>query len=290
MFEIKEGTIYSNTYRLFITSILLIITIGLISTSSTFAISSAQPSTIQNTQRAAYARKKLAEKGVDFSEGRFFESLQNGELANVELFLDAGMDANLTYAFSFASETHILLIAIFSGKPDVAKLLIERGANVNAVNNHGFTALMAAVEAKNTELINLLIKKGADINYKNQFGFNAINTAILSNNIAIVNLLLSKGATENLIPANTMVWSDLKRVSPEMIRLLVEKNIISATDADKLPKNANTAQNALPESIRKLEEQNHNNGKNLSTEQKPTTPNRPRKKKVIKNATQFIKA
>ena len=47
----------------------------------------------------------------------------------------------------------------------IAKLLIAKNADVNAVNTFGTTALIQAVRNNNLELINLLVDKGADVNY-----------------------------------------------------------------------------------------------------------------------------
>ena len=45
---------------------------------------------------------------------------------------------------------------------DVAKLLIENGADVNAKDNDGVTALMQASENGHTEIVSLLKSAGAE--------------------------------------------------------------------------------------------------------------------------------
>jgi len=51
---------------------------------------------------------------------------------------------------------------------DIQKVneLIAKGADVNAKNHYGLTALECAVWNAHTELVKLLIKKGADVNEK----------------------------------------------------------------------------------------------------------------------------
>lgn len=48
-------------------------------------------------------------------------------------------------------------------RPDVVKLLLERGANVNAQNSFGKTPLMYAIEYNNKDVINLLIMHKPDV-------------------------------------------------------------------------------------------------------------------------------
>ena len=44
--------------------------------------------------------------------------------------------------------------------------------------NHGYTALMAAVEYPNETIVNLLLRKGAEINAKNNGGKTALYLAV----------------------------------------------------------------------------------------------------------------
>jgi hypothetical protein len=72
-------------------------------------------------------------------------------------------------------------------------LLIERGANLNAVNKRGETALMLATGAGNEKVIKLLIDKGADPQLKNLAGETAMNYANRRGNSSVSALLEAKG-------------------------------------------------------------------------------------------------
>jgi len=49
-------------------------------------------------------------------------------------------------------------------------LLIDKGADVNAKDITGETALMVAAERGHTEIVKLLIGRGADVNARNIVG------------------------------------------------------------------------------------------------------------------------
>ena len=56
-----------------------------------------------------------------------------------------------------------LLSAAGTGCIDVARLLLERGANVNAKDHDGWTPLIKAAQAGHTEMVQLLMDHGADM-------------------------------------------------------------------------------------------------------------------------------
>ncbi|MDN5864751.1 MAG: ankyrin repeat domain-containing protein [Gammaproteobacteria bacterium] len=77
-----------------------------------------------------------------------------------------------------------------------AKMLIEAGADVNAVGNAGNTPLILAARAENPlPIVRLLVKAGANVDYCNpETGITALNAARKASNTAVVNYLKSHGA------------------------------------------------------------------------------------------------
>lgn len=100
-----------------------------------------------------------------------------------------------------------LELAAKEGHIEVAKILLENGANINAsppMNAlNGRTSLQAAAESGNLEMVKLLLEKGANINAKpsENGGRGALQAAIGSSQYEIAVLLLQKGANVNLPPA-----------------------------------------------------------------------------------------
>jgi ankyrin repeat protein len=93
---------------------------------------------------------------------------------------------------------------------ETAKLLLERGTDVNAVGQYGWTALHAASYQGLTDVIELLVSKGANINEMDAFGQTplSIGMAVLVQDIGarrlqiprryrkeVVELILKLGAT-----------------------------------------------------------------------------------------------
>lgn len=66
-----------------------------------------------------------------------------------------------------------LISASLFGKTEIAKLLIDAGADLNVRNNDGSTALLTAAFFGRPDIVQLLLKKGADKTIKNKYGSTA---------------------------------------------------------------------------------------------------------------------
>lgn len=62
-----------------------------------------------------------------------------------------------------------LHIAAKRGNLDIVQLLIERGAELNALNSMGQTPLFLAVQGGHKDIANLLIERGAIVRIKDKF-------------------------------------------------------------------------------------------------------------------------
>lgn len=82
----------------------------------------------------------------------------------------------------------------------LVKALIEHGANVNAADNMGITALMVAADNGHVEVIRRLIAGGAAIDAKTTDGRTALMEAAgsLDNQVASVTVLLEAGADKTI--------------------------------------------------------------------------------------------
>jgi hypothetical protein len=72
---------------------------------------------------------------------------------------------------------------------------LDKGADVNAKTRYGATALMFAADKGHIEIVKLLISRGADINAQDTFyQFRAVDMAMMNNHAPVVTLLLERGA------------------------------------------------------------------------------------------------
>jgi ankyrin repeat protein len=124
--------------------------------------------------------------------------------------------------------------------PRIARLLIERGADVN-VQAEGITPLSLAV-LYHTELIPLLLDKGAGVNAPKN-GDTPLFKAVRSNNPAVIDLLLKRGADINavndadLTPLMTAAGHIKDIPSPATVRALLKHH----PDLDFRDKDGETA-------------------------------------------------
>jgi len=73
-------------------------------------------------------------------------------------------------------------------------LLMEHGAQINARDNDGWTALMWASWSGLTKTTEKLLDSGADISFEDKQGNNAMTIAAQRGNVGVVRSLLAKGA------------------------------------------------------------------------------------------------
>ena len=76
------------------------------------------------------------------------------------------------------------------------KILIKLGADVNAINNNGETAIFNALERGNTDFVRFLVKSGADVNRTLPYGTSPLFYS--TSNIDSLKLLLFAGALVNV--------------------------------------------------------------------------------------------
>ena len=103
---------------------------------------------------------------------------------------------------ALSKATEDLLRAVAQDKnmtPRMIQDFIKLGADVNAKDKGGMTALMVAAALNNPEVILALVRAGADMNAKNRYGMTALMLAAVrvtafNGNPEVIHTLLKAGA------------------------------------------------------------------------------------------------
>ena len=109
--------------------------------------------------------------------------------------------------------------AISRGNTETALAMIENGADVNATDQYGYTALQYAAKYGHAETVLALIANGADVNAAGQYGYTALHYAAINGHAETVLALIEKGAGVNA--------ADIQGRTPLQIATMNGKNEIS---------------------------------------------------------------
>jgi ankyrin repeat protein len=138
--------------------------------------------------------KLLVERGADLKlreEGAGWRPLTyaavNGEAEILQLLFDHG-DTILS------DDWKALVYAAQYRNAGTARMLLERGIEVDTRDEEGKTSLMRAAKNSDTEMIRLLLEFGADPNLADKEGMTPLMYAAAKANIENVRILLERGA------------------------------------------------------------------------------------------------
>jgi ankyrin repeat protein len=157
-----------------------------------------------------------------------------GTADTVRLLTEHGADPN---AVDKNGASALLLAA---GDLEKVRSLVERGANVNARSALGNTPLIAAAaHSDNLEVVKLLIENGADVHAKNVNNVSALAAAVVASDAATVRFLLDRGCKpghiNNLFGAagNSLLEIAAQYGNGEIVELLLARAAdVNASDSN----------------------------------------------------------
>lgn len=124
---------------------------------------------------AEYVRMRLQEGLDPDSQNRTFSNLdrlltfavRHGAIDSVRVILKAGAKVDIR---SHGTKKTSLFQAAFDGRTEIAKILLDQGADVNALDNSGNNCLREAIAAGNAAMVQLLLDAGCHADQKNEDG------------------------------------------------------------------------------------------------------------------------
>ncbi|RKY10524.1 MAG: hypothetical protein DRP56_00720, partial [Planctomycetota bacterium] len=159
------------------------------------------------------------------SKGLLFYAAQKGKLGSVEALIENGLSPNIkledphTHCLPLSN---LLYWAVKNGNEQIAQFLIDNGAEVNPTTCH---PLSCAAIYNQPQMALLLIEKGADVNGNNRYSAEyPLYLAVENRNIQVAKLLIANGAEINAQTRNGVspLYQAAKNGDVTMARLLIE--------------------------------------------------------------------
>ncbi|KAJ1392373.1 ankyrin repeat-containing domain protein [Ochromonadaceae sp. CCMP2298] len=159
---------------------------------------------------------------------KLYHAAADGDIRAVRTLLSGsgGSVARLVNGIGRTGYT-ALLAATQLGHPDIVRVLLAKGADIDAKGKHGFAALYVASRRSHraTDMVRLLLEKGADIEVKDKS--TPLHGASQEGNLDVVRLLLEKGAVAGAKDKaeRTALHGASGEGHLEVVRLLLEKGV-----------------------------------------------------------------
>lgn len=153
-------------------------------------------------------KDNYARSAFDFAKNKpdilklLFLARQNKEILRIEAEEDnLELDEDVIDLENESEINNALITAVINGYYDKVKLLVEKNADVNYIDDEGLNSVYYAVDIDDFEITEYLIEKGAEINVVAKDNSTPLQQAVLNGNIDIVKLLVNNGAKLNAIGA-----------------------------------------------------------------------------------------
>ena len=159
----------------------------------------------------------------ELKQARFDELFEDLKIKSIEEYRDKGLSTeNLNQALAE------ILNQEKASKEDLkeAVKLILAGADVNAKNDYGLTALMIASKKGYKEIVQILIKTGADLDTTDKDSITALMIASRNGHKDVVRILIDKGANvnaKNIYSSIALMFASTNGYK-DIVEILIEKN------------------------------------------------------------------
>ena len=164
----------------------------------------------------------------------------DGDAKQVNALLGKGADINARDSGGMTALMASTWSSSGRGDVEIAKVLIAQGADVDAANQHGRTALHEVTGSGNGQFVNLLLAHGANVNAQTVTGQTPLMEAALNGRTDIVKTLLRNSANPNAQETTsgyTALMLAAMKGHAEIVALLIDRG----ADVNARDKKGNTA-------------------------------------------------
>jgi ankyrin repeat protein len=162
----------------------------------------------------------LAASALAAARATLADAAEQRDKTSVSKLLKTGADVNAAQV----DGTTALHWATYNDDAETVALLVRAGANVNALNRYGVPPLAQACINGNAAIVKLLLDAGADPNAKMKGGETVLMLAARSGNVEAVKGLLARDATTNArerLGQTALMWAAAEGHT-EVVRALID--------------------------------------------------------------------
>jgi len=149
------------------------------------------------------------------------DSILDGDMHQALELVKDGADVNATES----NGTTALHWAVYNNDLPLVKALIAEGADVNAVNRYGSTPMSEAATVGDYDVVKALLDAGADVDSPNEHNQTTLMIVVRSDNVETAKLLIERGADVNAVEdwqgQNAVIFAAAQS-QPEMLKLLLD--------------------------------------------------------------------
>uniref|UniRef100_A0A674HBS1 Euchromatic histone lysine methyltransferase 2 n=1 Tax=Taeniopygia guttata TaxID=59729 RepID=A0A674HBS1_TAEGU len=148
----------------------------------------------EHLEKALLGQEAERRKKLRFHPRQLYLSVKQGELGRVILMLLDNLDPN--FQSDAQSKRSALHAAAQKGHLEICHLLLQAGANINAVDKQRRTPLMEAVANDQLDTARYLLQRGGCAYSQEEDGSTCLHHAAKNGNLEMVELLLSTGQVD----------------------------------------------------------------------------------------------
>lgn len=174
----------------------------------------------------AFAVVSVPGRGLAVSDQDLLRAAEKGRTDRVQTLLAEGAEVNAKERGGATA----LMLAAFRGHTDTVQALLNAGAAVDVRERNNATALMLAVSGGHTDVVRALLAGGADVNVKNNASWTALMIAARGGYKDIVQALLAKHADPQVTneQGQTALMLVGRNGPPEIVQLLTQPVTVMA--------------------------------------------------------------